>query len=41
MLAENDIRYKIVPGNSEGINDIAKHILSRLGKKMKVCIGEN
>jgi len=41
MLAENDIRYKIVPGNTEGINDIAKHILSRLGKKMKICMKEN
>jgi hypothetical protein len=38
MLAENDVRYKIVPGNYEGINDIAKHVLRRLRKEMKIFL---
>ena len=38
LLAENNIRYKIVPGNHEGINDIAKRVLRRLGKEMTTCL---
>ena len=41
MLAENNIKFKIVPGNYEGVNDIAKRVLRRLGKKMKICLEEN
>jgi len=39
MIAENDIRYKIIPGNYEGINDIAKRVLRRLNKKMEISLG--
>jgi hypothetical protein len=38
MLANNNMRYKIVPGNLEGINDIAKRVLRRLRKEMVVCL---
>jgi len=38
MLNENNIRYKIVPGNYEGVNDIAKRVLRRLGKRMEICV---
>lgn len=36
MLAGNSIRFKIVPGSYEGINDIAKQVLRRLDKKMEI-----
>ena len=38
MLAENNIKFKIVPGNYEGINDIVKRVLRRLGKKMEISL---
>ena len=40
MLAENDVRFKIVPGNYEGINDITKRVLRKLGKEMKIYLKE-
>jgi len=38
MLASNDIRYQIMPGNLESINEIAKQVLKRLGKEMSICL---
>jgi len=40
-LSENNIRFKIVPGNYEGVNDIAKRVLRRLGKEMTICMEKN
>lgn len=41
VLSENNIRFKIVPGSYEGVNDIAKRVLRRLRKEMKICMVKN
>jgi hypothetical protein len=41
MLFENNIKFKIVNGNYEGINEIAKQVLRRLGKKMTIGLKED
>ena len=38
MLFENNIRHKIVEGSFEGANDIAKRVLRRLRKEMKIVL---
>lgn len=40
MLAENNIKFKAVAGDYNGVNYIAKHVLRRLGKKMEIGLGE-
>lgn len=40
LMIDNDVQFKIEPGNYEGINDIAKRVLRRLGKEMKVYFVE-
>jgi len=38
MLIDNDVKYEIMPGSYEGINNITKQILKRLGKEMKIYL---
>ena len=40
LMIDNDVQFKIEPGNYEGINDIAKRVLRKLGKEMKVYFVE-
>lgn len=40
MLSENNIKFKVVPGNYKGVNDIAKQVLRRLEKNMIISFKE-
>lgn len=36
MLEKHGLEFKVVPGNYLGVNEIAKHVLKRLGKVMEI-----
>jgi len=41
MLVENNIQFKTIESNHEGINNIAKRVLRSVGKEMEIQLKEN